>query len=118
MCICGCQYQLMVLALCVCVVHLMRGEYDSRLVWPFRADITIQLVNHSNDQDHQRKCSLIMLQQQLSANRVTKGDRATIGCGYGQFISHTDVKSSTKTRRYIVNDCLTFRITNIVVHSV
>ena len=33
-------------------VHLMRGEYDSRLVWPFRGDITIQLVNHSNDHDH------------------------------------------------------------------
>ena len=25
-------------------VYLMRGEYDSRLVWPFRGDITIQLV--------------------------------------------------------------------------
>ena len=24
-------------------VHRMRGEYDSRLVWPFRGDITIQL---------------------------------------------------------------------------
>ena len=24
-------------------VHLMRGEYDSRLVWPFRGDITIQI---------------------------------------------------------------------------
>ena len=34
------------------LVHLMRGEYDSRLVWPFRGDITIQLVNHNNDQDH------------------------------------------------------------------
>ena len=33
-------------------VHLMRGEYDSRLVWPFRGDITIQLVNHSNDLNH------------------------------------------------------------------
>ena len=33
------------------LVHLMRGEYDSRLVWPFRGDITIQLVNYSNDQD-------------------------------------------------------------------
>ena len=33
-------------------VYLMKGEYDSRLVWPFRGDITIQLVNHNNDQDH------------------------------------------------------------------
>ena len=89
-------------------------------MWPFRADITIQLVNHSNDQDHHEKIVVVdnATAAAGSANRVTKGDRATIGCGYGQFISHTDVKSSTKTRRYIVNDCLTFRITNIVVHSV
>ena len=33
-------------------VILMRGEYDSRLVWPFRGDITIQLVNHNSSQDH------------------------------------------------------------------
>ena len=33
-------------------VYLMTGEYDSRLVWPFRGDITIQLVSYSNDQDH------------------------------------------------------------------
>ena len=36
-------------------VHLMRGEYDSMLKWPFRGDITIQLVNHNNDQDHNEK---------------------------------------------------------------
>ena len=30
-------------------VHLMRGEYDNKLVWPFRGDITIQLVNHNSD---------------------------------------------------------------------
>ena len=53
-----------------------------------------------------------------SANRVTKGEIATKGLGYGQFISHTEVESSTETRRYIVNDCLTFRVTKIVVHSV
>ena len=33
-------------------VHLMRGEYDDRLVWSFRGDITIQLVNQKSDQEH------------------------------------------------------------------
>ena len=48
-------------------VHLMRGEYDSRLVWPFRGDITIQLVNHNNDHDHCEiiLCTSVMLQQLL-----------------------------------------------------
>ena len=102
------------------LIHLMRGEYDSRLVWPFRGDITIQLVNHSNDQYHW-EWTVHFSDAALaagSADRVTTGQRATIGRGYGQFISHSDVESSTKTRRYIIDDCLTFRVTKIVVHSV
>ena len=45
-------------------VYLMRGEHDSRLVWPFRGDITIQLVNHNNDQDH-REHTVNFNEQQL-----------------------------------------------------
>ena len=37
-------------------VHLMRGEYDSRLVWPFRGNITIQLVNHNGNINHTVHC--------------------------------------------------------------
>ena len=101
-------------------VHLMRGEYDSRLVWPFRGDITIQLVNHNNDHDHRNHTVYFSdaAATSGSANRVTTGEIATKGLGYGQLISHTEVESSTETRRYIVNDCLTFRVTKIVVHSV
>ena len=29
---------------------LMKGEHDDRLQWPFRGDITIQLVNQISDQ--------------------------------------------------------------------
>ena len=102
------------------LVHLMRGEYDSRLVWPFRGDITIQLVNYSNDQDHYELTvpfNAAVAAGQVS-DRVTSGERAVTGLGFERFISHTAVESSTKTRRYIINDCLTFRITKIVVHSV
>ena len=50
-------------------VHLMRGEYDSQLVWPFKGDITIQLVNHSNDRDH---CETTVL-----FNRIASGSSAS-----------------------------------------
>ena len=100
-------------------VHLMRGEYDSRLVWPFRGDITIQLVNDKRSQD---RCEdTVHFNDSVSgrvSDRVTSGERSDYGWGIHQFISHTTVESSTETRRYIVNDCLTFRITEIVVNSV
>ena len=102
-------------------VYLMRGEYDSRLEWPFRGDITIQLVNHNNDQDH-REGTVPFDDEAVAAgrisDRVTSSEKARCGCGKPQFISHTTVESSTVTSRYIINDCLTFRITKIVVNSV
>ena len=103
------------------LIHLMRGEYDSRLVWPFRGGITIQLVNHYNEKDH---CELIVPFNDAAvasgnvSDRVTSGERAAKGWGNSKFISHTAVESSTETRRYIINDCLTWRVTKITVHSV
>ena len=102
----------------VCV-YLMRGEYDSRLVWPFRGDITIQLVNHNNDQDHHEETLPFSDAAVASgaSNRVTSGERGN-AWGYATFVTHTDVESSTRTRRYIINNRLTFRVIKIVVHSV
>ena len=33
-------------------VHLMRGEYDDDLTWPFQGKVTIQLVNQEADDRH------------------------------------------------------------------
>ena len=100
-------------------VHLMRGEYDSRLVWPFKGDITIQLVNHNTDDDLEKIVPFNDAAVAFGvADRVTSGDRAANGMGYQEFVSHTDVESSTSTRRYFVNNSLTFRITKVEVYSV
>ena len=100
-------------------VHLMRGEYDSRLVWPFKGDITIQLVNCNTD-DHLEE--IVFFDDDAVAggvaDRVTSGDIATEARGIPEFISHTDVESSSSTSRYIDNNSLTFRITKVKVYSV
>ena len=99
-------------------VYLMRGEYDSRIVWPFKGDITIKLVNHNTDDHFERIVSFNDASVSFgAANRVTSGDRATKGWGKRRFVSHTDVESSTSTRRYIDNNSLTFRI-HVEVYSV
>ena len=36
-------------------VFLMRGEYDDCLMWPFSADITVQLVSQKADCDYYEK---------------------------------------------------------------
>ena len=86
---------------------LMRGEHDSKLVWPFKGDITIQLVNHNNDYLERIVTFDDAAVAYGSSGRVTSGDRTTLASGYPEFISHTDVESSTSTRQYIVNNSLT-----------
>ena len=100
-------------------VCLMRGEYDSRLVWPFRGDITIQLVNHNNDQYHYER-TVPFNDAAITygaSNRVTsrreKNDNK--GWGYHEFVDHSRIKLTRRT--YNINDCLTFRITKIVYTS-
>ena len=94
----------------VCV-HLMRGEYDDRLVWPFRGDITVQLVNQSSVQNHQEcslkfddKCSI------SSCIRVTSGERAMSGSEQHSFTLYSE-------NTYIKGDCVKFRVTKVSVTS-
>ena len=96
--------------------HLMRGEYDDWLVWPFRGDITIQLVNQNSDQDHVEETVQFNNPTVEVSQRVTARERALTGMGYSQFISH--LKLQFTTTQYLKNDCLKFRVTKIVVHSV
>ena len=102
------------------LVHLMRGEYDNRLIWPFRGDITVQLVNHRNDQD---RCEMTVPFNDAAvagnvSDRVTSELRATKGLGNTKFISHSTVEYPTETRQYIINDSLTWRVTKTIVYSV
>ena len=40
--------------------HLMRGEFDSDLEWPFRGTITVKIVNQLEDKEH-HTASIIMI---------------------------------------------------------
>ena len=108
-------------------VHLMRGEHDNKLNWPFQGDITIQLLNQKQEEEHVEK-TLYFDDKAIAggcADRVTSGEYGG-GWGYDQFISHTAVVSITahyggtewRTTQYLHNDCLKWRVSNIVVHSV
>ena len=97
-------------------VHLMRGEHDDWLVWPFRGDITIQVVNQNSDQDHVELTVPFNNSAVKVSQRVMARERTQSGWGYQQFISHLKLQSTTT--QYLKNDCLKFRVTKIVVHSV
>ena len=96
-------------------VHLMRGEHDDQLKWPFRGDITIQLLNQRRDRGH-REPTLPFDDRTDNkyAGRVVGQERTTSGWGYREFIAQNEL--STKDKEYLTNDCLKFRISNITVN--
>lgn len=92
-------------------VYLMGGENDYYLKWPFRAEITIQLLNHKRSE---KSHEWVAYFTDGSANRMPYGERG-MGWGRQDFIAYSAVESNTPSTIYIVNDSLTFRVQKIVM---
>ena len=94
-------------------VYLLKGEYDDQLQWPFNANITVQLLNWSGDNSHEKKTIPHHTAPLEYRTRVTGRDRAPGGMGYDQFISHSVLESVSSDTRYINEDSVCFRIFNV-----
>ena len=92
-------------------VHLMRGEFDDNLKWPFRGNIIIQLLNQLEDKGHYTRTLPFTDETSAFNRRVTTGER---GLGYPTLIAHSDLNhNSAKNRQYLKDDHLCFRVTKV-----
>ena len=92
-------------------VHLMRGEGDNYLKWPFRGDITIQVLNQIENKGHYEKT--ICFNDEDTASRVTTGERAK-GWGFSQFISHDALNyNKAKNCQYLKCNRLQLKISEV-----
>ena len=79
-------------------VCMMKGDYDDQLKWPFRGDITIQILNQAgNDEGH---CTKIVHVTEDFGEKVVVGNRSD-GLGYHGFLPHTRL-----IPQYLKDDCL------------
>ena len=98
-------------------IYFACGKCDDQLRWPFRGDITIQLLNQRRDEGH--LMSTIKFRNAVSdayAGRVIGQSRAARGWGYHKFVAHAELR--TEDREYLKDDCLKFQITKAIVKSV
>ena len=87
-------------------LHLMRGENDDQLHWPFIGQITVTLLNQLQDDRH-HEVTFHYINQ-----RVMGRVRSTLGYGPLHYISHSDLGyHSGLNRQYLKDDCLFFRVT-------
>ena len=86
--------------------HLMKGENDDNLKWPFRGTITVTLLNQLQSNNHHSKT--IKYNENASeafSGRVKEGRSG--GWGKNEFIRHTNLSHNTeKNIVYLQNDCL------------
>ena len=95
-------------------LHLMKGPHDDELeqsgCWPLRGTFTIELLNQLNDSDHySHEVTYGTEADDDYINRVVEDNRAAIGWGHHQFISHNILFNLTNSA-YLMNDILNFRI--------
>ena len=83
-------------------VHLMRGEFDDRLKWPFRGNVTIQL--HSKRDD---------FEQMISLNMNRPWQERGSGLGFPEYIPHQYLYSGG----FNYNNCLKFCVSSVLLKS-
>ena len=93
--------------------HLMHGENDDNLKWPYKGTITITLLNQLSDSEH----FTIVLHLGTSAKHaevikkpVSNTIRNDDGWGFPEFASLSEVETSTPYKQYLMNDTLYFKI--------
>ena len=94
--------------------HLMKGENDDNLKWPFRGTITVTLINQLQPDNHQSDITQF-------ANEISPDSTIRVmeerGVGLGtEVISHNDLKyNEEKNSCYLKGDVLYFRIDSVEV---
>ena len=95
--------------------HLMRGEFDDHLKWPFQGRVVLQLCNQLEDKRHcGHTISFSKTADPKVISRVTDGERAESGWGTSTLITHNDLNYNPANNcQYLKNDHLRFRVITV-----
>ena len=92
--------------------HLMQGENDDHLKWPYKGNIIITLLNQLEDGHHVTRN--LSLGNSLQHSHVVKKPKPNTirndGWGRLKFFSLSEVESSTAHTQYLLNDTLYLQI--------
>ena len=91
------------------LIHMMKGEFDDQLKWPFRGIITVMLVDQEGGEDHwSQEVHITKRTPDEVADRVIQGERTKKGWGLFQYIPQSKLQP-----KYLKNDRLCFQIGQI-----
>ena len=95
----------------------MKGEFDSKLPWPFYGQIVVELLNQNADDHHHEYIICYDHSTTDYAGRMLIGTRSR-GWGNSCFISHAKLlKKSDSKVQYLKDDCLKFQVCKVHLHA-
>ena len=105
--------------------HIMSGENDQKLQWPFRGKVKLQLLNQRADSNHiDGEIDFSNLGKEDAGARVTGGLRvpsgtaAILGKGVVQLVKHKDLNySPDRGTEYLREDALLICVKEVVVDT-
>ena len=99
--------------------RLLKGDNDDNLVWPFEADIFVQLLNWRQNINHyDQTISFDRKTPDYFSGRVAIGEAALGCCSAQQSILCSKLRyDNTTNTEYLQNDCLRFKVKEVVVYS-
>ena len=97
--------------------HLMKGENDDHLPWPFTGTVTVELLNQLEDDNHYCKTMTFPPDMEISG-RVVDKERSSKSWGMPGYISHLNLGyNASKNCQYLKDDCLYFRVSVNAMNS-
>ena len=92
--------------------YLMPGPYDDHLKWPFRGEITIQIVNQAGDHSHVEE-TIAYDDRTSNAGRVIDKERSG-GWGRHHFLAHTKLEyNAAKKTQYLKDNIIIVRVVRV-----
>ena len=96
--------------------RLMEGPYDDHVKWPFRGEITIQIVNQAGDRSHFEKTIVYNDKiPDIYACRPSGKERSPER-GFHQFLAHTDLEyNAAKKTQYLKDGIIIVRVVRVKI---
>lgn len=106
-------------------VHLMVGDNDKRLEWPFRGTVKVELLNRRHDQHHYSQeitfdtSTQDTAQRPVNGIRINSGLAASKGQGEVMFIPHKTLFNDDKDNQimYLEDNCIKLQVKEVSVIS-
>ena len=99
--------------------HLMAGENDNNLKWPFRGAVTVSILNQRGN--HHHVTGTITFSDgtpDVYCARVVSGRRAERGLGNAKFIAHSDLAyNKHNNTEYLSNNSLRLHIEQATIFT-